>query len=193
MYILVLDRHLNTEHTLDDRSTAQARVQMQVVSQLELQLAKERDRLQAMMQHLHMNKQQSMSGNSGVNNIHRRSESPKNRPQSVNEHGHVSNFYCLILFSRFYGLEISKALTNYMFNSESELSRSSRFLKWDKFIVWWSSSYPSRRKWSSIQTGFKSQFVDAWPVALWSGICSRSRSCCCCLWSLPWHPPTTNT
>jgi forkhead box protein P len=30
---------------------------MQVVSQLELQLQKERDRLQAMMQHLHMTKQ----------------------------------------------------------------------------------------------------------------------------------------
>ncbi|KAG7177790.1 Forkhead box protein P1-like, partial [Homarus americanus] len=48
-------KHLNTEHTLDDRSTAQARVQMQVVSQLERQLTKERDRLQAMMNHLHMN------------------------------------------------------------------------------------------------------------------------------------------
>ena len=64
---------------------------MQVVSQLELQLAKERDRLQAMMQHLHMNKQQSMSArDAAVNNMHRRSESPKNRPQSVSEHGHVS-------------------------------------------------------------------------------------------------------
>lgn len=52
-------KHLNTEHTLDDRSTAQARVQMQVVSQLELQLQKERDRLQAMMHHLHMSKQQA--------------------------------------------------------------------------------------------------------------------------------------
>ncbi|XP_047735547.1 forkhead box protein P2-like isoform X2 [Hyalella azteca] len=51
-------KHLNTEHTLDDRSTAQARVQMQVVSQLERQLNKERDRLQAMMSHLHVNKQQ---------------------------------------------------------------------------------------------------------------------------------------
>ncbi|XP_019626972.1 PREDICTED: forkhead box protein P1-like isoform X5 [Branchiostoma belcheri] len=47
-------KHLNTEHALDDRSTAQARVQMQVVAQLELQLAKERERLQAMMTHLHM-------------------------------------------------------------------------------------------------------------------------------------------
>jgi len=55
----MLYRHLNTEHTLDDRSTAQARVQMQVVSQLELQLQKERDRLQAMMHHLHMSKQQA--------------------------------------------------------------------------------------------------------------------------------------
>lgn len=42
---------------MDDRSTAQARVQMQVVSQLELQLQKERDRLQAMMHHLHLSKQ----------------------------------------------------------------------------------------------------------------------------------------
>ncbi|CAH1784951.1 unnamed protein product [Owenia fusiformis] len=50
-------KHLNNEHTLDDRSTAQARVQMQVVSQLEIQLAKERERLQAMMAHLHMNQQ----------------------------------------------------------------------------------------------------------------------------------------
>lgn len=50
-------RHLNTEHTLDDRSTAQARVQMQVVSQLEIQLQKERDRLGAMMHHLHVAKQ----------------------------------------------------------------------------------------------------------------------------------------
>uniref|UniRef100_A0A6P7FRS8 Forkhead box protein P1 n=1 Tax=Diabrotica virgifera virgifera TaxID=50390 RepID=A0A6P7FRS8_DIAVI len=52
-------KHLNTEHILDDRSTAQARVQMQVVSQLELQLQKERDRLQAMMHHLHLSKQMS--------------------------------------------------------------------------------------------------------------------------------------
>ena len=33
-----LDSHLNTEHTLDDRSTAQARVQMQMVSHLESQV-----------------------------------------------------------------------------------------------------------------------------------------------------------
>ncbi|KAL7640251.1 UNVERIFIED_CONTAM: hypothetical protein RMT77_009665 [Armadillidium vulgare] len=51
-------KHLNTEHTLDDRSTAQARVQMQVVSQLERQLSKERDRLEAMMTHLRFDKHQ---------------------------------------------------------------------------------------------------------------------------------------
>lgn len=45
------------EHGLDDRSTAQARVQMQVVSQLEIHLQKERDRLQAMMHHLYLSKQ----------------------------------------------------------------------------------------------------------------------------------------
>uniref|UniRef100_A0A8C4GEA3 Forkhead box P4 n=1 Tax=Dicentrarchus labrax TaxID=13489 RepID=A0A8C4GEA3_DICLA len=47
-------KHLNNEHALDDRSTAQCRVQMQVVQQLEIQLAKESERLQAMMAHLHM-------------------------------------------------------------------------------------------------------------------------------------------
>lgn len=31
-------RHLNSDHTLDDKSTAQCRVQMQVVQQLELQV-----------------------------------------------------------------------------------------------------------------------------------------------------------
>ncbi|XP_041449621.1 uncharacterized protein LOC111075397 isoform X12 [Drosophila obscura] len=50
-------KHLNSEHGLDDRSTAQARVQMQVVSQLESHLQKERDRLQAMMHHLYLSKQ----------------------------------------------------------------------------------------------------------------------------------------
>uniref|UniRef100_A0A4X2KNA6 Forkhead box P1 n=1 Tax=Vombatus ursinus TaxID=29139 RepID=A0A4X2KNA6_VOMUR len=48
------ERHLNNEHALDDRSTAQCRVQMQVVQQLELQLAKDKERLQAMMTHLHV-------------------------------------------------------------------------------------------------------------------------------------------
>ncbi|XP_041853384.1 forkhead box protein P2-like [Melanotaenia boesemani] len=47
-------KHMSSEHTLDDRSTAQCRVQTQVVQQLELQLCKERDRLQAMMAHLHL-------------------------------------------------------------------------------------------------------------------------------------------
>ncbi|XP_060933248.1 forkhead box protein P2-like [Limanda limanda] len=47
-------RHIGSEHTLDDRSTAQCRVQMQVVQQLELQLCKERQRLRAMTAHLHL-------------------------------------------------------------------------------------------------------------------------------------------
>ena len=69
---------MNTEHKLDDRSTAQCRVQMQVVSQLELQLAKEKNRLQAMMQHLHMSKQQSIMPNA--------TESPKGTPPVLNDH-----------------------------------------------------------------------------------------------------------
>ncbi|XP_022239867.1 forkhead box protein P1-like isoform X2 [Limulus polyphemus] len=55
------NRHLNKEHQLDDRSTAQARVQMQVVSQLEIQLTKEKERLQAMMKHLHMRNSNCLS------------------------------------------------------------------------------------------------------------------------------------
>ncbi|GLD58999.1 forkhead box protein P1-like protein [Lates japonicus] len=47
-------KHIGSEHTLDDRSTAQCRVQMQVVQQLELQLCKEQERLRAMMAHLHL-------------------------------------------------------------------------------------------------------------------------------------------
>lgn len=35
---VVFFRHLNGEHALDDKSTAQCRVQMQVVQQLELQV-----------------------------------------------------------------------------------------------------------------------------------------------------------
>ncbi|XP_059166672.1 forkhead box protein P1-like isoform X2 [Physella acuta] len=45
-------RHLNTEHQLDDRSTAQSRVQMEVVSSLESQLAFQKKVLKAMTDHL---------------------------------------------------------------------------------------------------------------------------------------------
>lgn len=46
-------KHLNAEHGLDDRSTAQTRIQMQVVQQLEQQLNKEKDILTAMLHHLY--------------------------------------------------------------------------------------------------------------------------------------------
>ncbi|XP_061679255.1 forkhead box protein P1-like isoform X2 [Syngnathoides biaculeatus] len=46
--------HMRREHTLDDRSAAQCRVQMQVVHQLEGQLLKERERLRAMTAHLQL-------------------------------------------------------------------------------------------------------------------------------------------
>jgi len=100
---------MNTEHTLDDRSTAQARVQMQVVSQLEIQLAKERDRLQAMMHHLHMNKQQNLLNQqhpnpntthpnhqtplSLSNNQQPCLESPKDKTPNHNEHVRVESCY----------------------------------------------------------------------------------------------------
>lgn len=46
--------HLATAHTLDERSAQQCRAQIEVVDNLEHRLNKERSRLQAMMQHLHM-------------------------------------------------------------------------------------------------------------------------------------------
>lgn len=56
-------RHLTSEHQLDDRNTAQVRVQMQVVTQLEVNLQKEKERLHAMMQHLNMNPADPNSAN----------------------------------------------------------------------------------------------------------------------------------
>ncbi|XP_055011331.1 forkhead box protein P4-like [Boleophthalmus pectinirostris] len=47
-------RHMDSEHSLDDKTTAQCRVQRQVVQQLQVQLCKEKKRLQAMMSHLRL-------------------------------------------------------------------------------------------------------------------------------------------
>ena len=44
---------MGQEHPLSDKTQAQARVQMQIVTQLEVQLKKEKVRLAAMMKHLH--------------------------------------------------------------------------------------------------------------------------------------------
>lgn len=60
-------KHIGSEHVLDDKSTAQARVQMQIVSQLELQLQKERERLQAMMAHLHLTKEADLKSGKSLN------------------------------------------------------------------------------------------------------------------------------
>ncbi|VBB31606.1 unnamed protein product [Acanthocheilonema viteae] len=46
--------HLATVHTLDERSAQQCRAQIEIVDNLEHRLNRERTRLQAMMQHLHM-------------------------------------------------------------------------------------------------------------------------------------------
>ncbi|XP_041946142.1 forkhead box protein P2-like [Alosa sapidissima] len=52
-------KHLNSEHALDDRSTAQCRVQMQVVQQLEIQIPKERVRSDAAL--IETSRQRSVS------------------------------------------------------------------------------------------------------------------------------------
>uniref|UniRef100_A0A1I7XCL4 FOXP-CC domain-containing protein n=1 Tax=Heterorhabditis bacteriophora TaxID=37862 RepID=A0A1I7XCL4_HETBA len=46
--------HLSQAHTFDERSTTDMRSQVELVDTLEHRLNKERNRLQAMMQHLHM-------------------------------------------------------------------------------------------------------------------------------------------
>lgn len=48
------NKHVHEEHRQDGRSTAQLRVQMQVVNQLEIQLTKEQTRLKAMKEHLQL-------------------------------------------------------------------------------------------------------------------------------------------
>ena len=50
------------KHILDDRSTAQTKVQIQIVEQLESQLAKEQQRLEAMMGHLKQVRQVKQEG-----------------------------------------------------------------------------------------------------------------------------------
>ncbi|XP_015916846.1 forkhead box protein P1 isoform X3 [Parasteatoda tepidariorum] len=77
-------KHLNHEHQLDDRSTAQARVQMQVVSQLEMQLDKEKNRLQAMMEHLHM--KTTSSGNLDMGNLNNKNSGNLKFPTSKAVH-----------------------------------------------------------------------------------------------------------
>ncbi len=62
------NRHLNEEHSLDDRSVAQARVQQHVVQQLEALLTREREILQSMMKHLHGGNQQINSNGASSSN-----------------------------------------------------------------------------------------------------------------------------
>ncbi|CAL8367408.1 unnamed protein product [Lota lota] len=74
-------KHLNTEHTLDDKSTAQCRVQMQVVQQLELQLKKDKERLQAMMAHLKSSEiKQAQSGNAAADGSFSQATPPRGPP-----------------------------------------------------------------------------------------------------------------
>jgi hypothetical protein len=68
-----ISRHLNTEHSMEDCTTAPARIQMQVVFQLEIQLQKEKDRLQAMMHHLHLTKE-SMAAAAAVASLEQRQQ-----------------------------------------------------------------------------------------------------------------------
>lgn len=56
-------KHLNVEHGLDVRSAAQTRVQMLVVQQLELQLNKEKERLNAMISHLNVEQSKLLTRN----------------------------------------------------------------------------------------------------------------------------------
>jgi len=76
-------RHLNDLHRMDDKASAQARVQAQIVSQLEVQLTKERNRLRAMMSHLGMDSRDSTGGRSPSPKRARREEDepPRSPPE----------------------------------------------------------------------------------------------------------------
>lgn len=62
--IQIFTKHLNSIHRVDDKSTADLRVQKNVVSQLEVQLRKEKDILQAMLYHLDKSNQLSLEAKS---------------------------------------------------------------------------------------------------------------------------------
>merc|ERR1719273_194279 len=68
--------HMSREHSLNDKTTAQARVQMQIVTQLEVQLKKEKVRLAAMMKHLHPNNEEK-GGSRPAEPERRERESPE--------------------------------------------------------------------------------------------------------------------
>lgn len=57
MSLCVCFRHISSEHTLDDRSTAQCRVQMQVVQQLELQVGASPVELELLLECVQMSMQ----------------------------------------------------------------------------------------------------------------------------------------
>jgi hypothetical protein len=76
--------HLNLEHGLDVRSAAQTRVQMLVVQQLELQLQKEKERLNSMISHLNVmqNKMSLLTASSTHQRNHSRPERDHHNQQN---------------------------------------------------------------------------------------------------------------
>merc|ERR1719510_1379467 len=73
--------HMTVEHGLSDKTTAQARVQMQMVTQLEVQLKMEKARLAAMMKHLHPG--QSSHSDSELHSPTPKRFRPESPPSSV--------------------------------------------------------------------------------------------------------------
>lgn len=145
-------KHLNVEHNLDDRSIAQARVQMQVVSQLELQLQKERDRLQAMMHHLYLSKQfisnnlnSPLAGVANTNLSTQLTASRMNRSESAGDLSELTSLHpnntdnCLLAEQ----LEATSQLARLQHNSSSNSTRdylNSRKLAMGSYINQHSSS-----------------------------------------------------
>ncbi|GFN88773.1 forkhead box protein p1 [Plakobranchus ocellatus] len=79
-------KHLNREHQLDDRSTAQSRVQMEVVSSLEAQLTFQKKVLRAMTDHLH---QQTLIPHPPQSNSHQPQQQQHQQPAGqYHQHHH---------------------------------------------------------------------------------------------------------
>jgi len=83
--------HLNRNHVLDDRSTAQTKVQIQIVEQLESQLTKEQTRLEAMMAHLKQVRQmkEDVEENVEAKSIGSTSSPPPKLGSPLNHLGHL--------------------------------------------------------------------------------------------------------
>ncbi|UXI20798.1 allergen [Sarcoptes scabiei] len=84
-------KHLQIEHGLDDRNTAQARIQMQLVQQLETQYLREKEILNSMLQHLFGKQRAALAAVTNLNHNHSLDTIKNNLPNNNNNNNNNIN------------------------------------------------------------------------------------------------------